>query len=203
MTVQIKICGITRIEDAEYAASSGADIIGFNFYPPSPRFISLDRALELRQAIGSRCAVAGVFVNAARDYIAERVDALRLDYLQFHGDEDAAALRGWPVKIIRALRLKPDTPPELPQSDGADYTLLDTFHPSLFGGTGVSRSLDGLNSHDLSRVLISGGLTVENVAAAVRLNPFGIDVASGVEHTPGIKDPVKLRSFIANAKRAG
>lgn len=203
MSIQVKICGITRIEDARCAIACGADIIGFNFYSPSPRAISLERALELRQAIGSRCAIAGVFVNATRDYIAERVSALRLDYLQFHGDEEAAELRGWPVKVIRALRLKPDSPPEHLCDDGADYTLLDTFHPALFGGTGIGRELGGLSAHDLSRVFISGGLTAENVAVAVRLQPFGIDVASGVESAPGIKDPAKVRSFITNAKRAG
>ncbi len=112
-------------------------------------------------------------------------------------------MQGWPVKVIRALRLKADTLPENFPHYEADYTLLDTFHPTLFGGTGLSRGLDGLDTYDLSRVFISGGLTVENVAAAVRLRPFGIDVASGVESAPGIKDATKLRSFIANAKSAG
>jgi phosphoribosylanthranilate isomerase len=203
MTIQVKICGITRIEDARCAITCGADIIGFNFYPPSPRAISLERALELRQAIGSQCAIAGVFVNAARGYIAECVRELKLDFIQFHGDEDADALQGWPVKVIRALRLKADAPRDNFPHHKADYTLLDTFHPTLFGGTGIGRELGGLSAHDLSRVFISGGLTVENVAVAVRLQPFGIDVASGVESAPGIKDATKLRSFIAYAKSAG
>jgi phosphoribosylanthranilate isomerase len=203
MSVRVKICGITRIEDAECAVSCGADIVGFNFFPPSPRFISLAQAHALKKVIGSRCALAGVFVNASRDYIAQRVSELCLDLIQFHGDEDAAALQGWPVKTIRALRLKPDSPPSVLQYDGADYTLLDTFHPSLFGGTGVRRDLHSLAKADLSRVFISGGLTVENVAAAAHLQPYALDVASGVESAPGIKDPIKLRSFIANAKRAG
>ncbi len=203
MSICVKICGITRIEDAECAIVCGADIIGFNFYPPSPRALSLEQARELRQAIGARCVVAGVFVNAARDYIAERVRELQLDYIQFHGDEDAETMQGWTVKVIRALRIKTSASLDHLQHHEADYTLLDTFHPTLFGGTGASRGLDGLDTYDLSRVFISGGLTVENVAAVARLHPFGIDVASGVESAPGIKDPIKLRSFITNAKSAG
>jgi phosphoribosylanthranilate isomerase len=203
VSVRVKICGVTRVADAEYAITLGADIIGLNFYPPSPRALSLERARELRAAIGDRCQVAGVFVNAERSYIAERLDALRLDWLQFHGDEPDDALRGWPVKVIRALRLRAAaaTPAALARGS-ADYVLVDTFHPGLFGGTGQAQPLSGLEAANLSRVFLSGGLTADNVAAAVALAPFGVDVASGVESAPGIKDAGKLRSFIANAKSA-
>ncbi len=202
MSVRVKICGVTRVADAECAITLGADIIGLNFYPPSPRALSLERARELRAAIGDRCQVAGVFVNAERGYIAERLDALRLDWLQFHGDEPDDALRGWPVKVIRALRLRAAATPAALARGSADYVLVDTFHPGLFGGTGQAQPLSGLEDTDLSRVFLSGGLTADNVAAAVALAPFGVDVASGVESAPGIKDAGKLRSFIANAKSA-
>jgi phosphoribosylanthranilate isomerase len=202
MTVRVKICGITRVEDADAAISFGADIIGLNFYPPSPRSLSIQRALDIRRGIGNRCEVAGVFVNAERSSIEEHLRALALDYIQFHGDEEDAALRGWPAKVIRALRLKDETS-HAGSSGSADYILLDTFHPELFGGTGKSRALDGLRGMDLQRIIISGGLSPENVAAAAALKPFAVDVASGVESAPGIKDAAKVRSFIANAKFAG
>jgi phosphoribosylanthranilate isomerase len=202
MSVRVKICGITRVEDAQLAAAMGADIIGLNFYPPSPRSLTLERAQAIRDAIGDRCAVAGVFVNAPREYVAERMRELRLDALQFHGDESEDELAGWPVKVIRALRLKPADSLAGIAGCKADYVLLDTFHPELFGGTGAARALDGLDAVDLSRAIISGGLTPDNVARAAALRPYAVDVASGVESAPGIKDPSKLRSFIVNAKSA-
>jgi phosphoribosylanthranilate isomerase len=202
VTVRIKICGITRVEDAACAVALGADVIGLNFYPPSPRAITLNRAHEIRDFVGARCEVAGVFVNADRAYIEEHLEALKLDLLQFHGDEDDAALRGWPVKVIRALRLKDGESAARLSRGSADYYLIDSFHPALFGGTGRARSLDALAGCDLSRAYISGGLSPDNIAAAVALKPFGVDVASGVESAPGIKDAARLRSFIANAKSA-
>jgi len=200
VTVRVKICGVTRVEDAELAVCFGADFIGLNFYAPSPRSLSLKQAREIRAVIGSRCEVVGVFVNAPRAHIREHLSALNLDLLQFHGDEEAAALEGWPVKVIRALRLKAAAPVEVMQRCFADYLLFDTFHPQLFGGTGDVRNLDDLKNLDLDRIFISGGLSPANVADAARLNPYAVDVASGVESVPGVKDADKLRSFIANAK---
>jgi len=202
MSVRIKICGVTRIEDAELAVELGADIIGLNFYPPSPRSLSLDQAQAIRNAIGNRCEVAGVFVNATRNYIDDHLQRLKLDLLQFHGDEPDDALEAWPIKVIRAVRLKDGEALKAYQDSAADYLLVDTFHPSLYGGTGQSRGFANLAGGDLRRVFISGGLSPSNVAAAVELKPFGVDVASGVESAPGIKDPEKLRSFITNAKSA-
>ena len=202
MSVRVKICGIARASDAELALSLGADIIGLNFYAPSPRSLTLEQARAIRDLIGDRCEVVGVFVNAPRDYVAERMRALRLDALQFHGDESDDDLAGWPVKVIRALRLKSADSLAAIAGCKADYALLDTFHPALFGGTGIARSLDGLGQIDLSRAIISGGLTPNTVAAAAALKPYAVDVASGVESAPGIKDPSKLRSFIVNAKSA-
>src|ERR1700722_7727542 len=144
MSVRVKICGITRVEDAEAAIALGAEMIGLNFYPPSPRGLTIDRAREIRRAIGRRAIVVGVFVNAARDYIDERLRELDLDLIQFHGDEDESALRGWPVKVIRAFRLRADVPDAALPATGADYMLLDTFHPGLYGGTGQPRPLAGL-----------------------------------------------------------
>jgi phosphoribosylanthranilate isomerase len=206
MTVRVKICGITRVDDAEAAVAAGADIIGLNFYPPSPRGIALGRALEIRAALGDAVRVAGVFVNAVRGYIETRVAALALDLIQFHGDEDDAALAGWPVPVIRALRLRPEQGAAALRDalahPGADFILLDTFHPGLYGGTGQARPLAELEGLDLSRVFLSGGLNPDNVAAAAALHPYAVDAASGVESAAGVKDHAKLRSFVANAKSA-
>jgi phosphoribosylanthranilate isomerase len=203
MTVKVKICGVTREEDAELAIGLGAEMIGLNFYPPSPRSLTLQQADGIRRLIGNRCEVVGVFVNAAREYIEPRMRELRLDYLQFHGNEDDHALRGWPVKVIRVLRLDGRLSDATLERCKADYVLLDTWHPDLFGGTGRPRSLDGLDALDLKRVILSGGLTAANVAQAAALHPYAVDVASGVESAPGLKDSTKLRSFILNAKSAG
>jgi phosphoribosylanthranilate isomerase len=208
VSVRVKICGVTRVEDAEIAAALGAEIIGINFHPPSPRYVSVERAREIRDAVAGRCLVAGVFVNATRGYVAERLHEAGLDMLQFHGDEDESELAGWPVKVIRVLRLKAGLHGDSGSSTllartKADYVLLDTFHPQLYGGTGEARPLDGLKGLDLTRVFISGGLHPGNVAEACALRPYAVDVASGVECAPGVKDPAKLRSFIANAKSSG
>ena len=202
MAVRIKVCGITRCEDAEMAVGLGADFIGLNFYPPSPRCLTIEPAAAIARVVKGRARLVGVFVNAARAYIKERLKSLELDLLQFHGDEDDDALRGWPVPVIRALRLGSDAALDATHIGEikADFILIDTFHPQLFGGTGQARRLDTLGALDLSRVFVSGGLAPDNVAEAAALDPYALDVASGVESAPGIKDHDKLRSFIANAK---
>ncbi len=202
MAVRIKICGITRCEDAELAVGLSADFIGLNFYPPSPRCLALEPAAAIARAVKGRARLVGVFVNAARAYIAERLESLGLDLLQFHGDEDDDALQGWPVPVIRALRLRSDAALGAIEIRAikADFILIDTFHPQLFGGTGQARRLDALGALNLSRVFVSGGLTPDNAAAAAALNPYALDVASGIETAPGVKDPHKLESFIANAR---
>jgi phosphoribosylanthranilate isomerase len=204
MAVRIKICGITRCKDAELAVGLGADFIGLNFYPPSPRCLTMEAAGAIARAVKGRARLVGVFVNAARAYTKERLDSLDLDLLQFHGDEDDDAMRGWPVPVIGALRLGSDASLDAIEAGlgkiKADFILIDTFHPRLFGGTGQARRLDILGALDLSRVFVSGGLTPDNAAEAAALNPYALDVASGVEAAAGVKDPRKLESFIANAR---
>jgi phosphoribosylanthranilate isomerase len=204
MALRIKVCGITRREDAEMAVGLGADFIGLNFYRQSPRCLTLETAAAIARAVKGRARLVGVFVNAERAYIEERLESLELDLLQFHGDEDEDGLKGWPVPVIRALRLRSDAALDAINigigETKADFILLDTFHPQLFGGTGQARQLDALSTLDLRRVFISGGLTPDNVAEATALDPYAIDVASGVEAAAGIKDHDKLRSFIANAR---
>jgi phosphoribosylanthranilate isomerase len=200
VNVKIKICGVTRADHARLACELGADLIGLNFYQPSPRCIPLETALEIRQAVAGRAALVGVFVNAEREFIARMVTDLALDFIQFHGDEDESALAGWPLPTIRAYRLRAESPADLIRRSRADYVLLDSYDPALFGGTGRALPLAQIGGIDLRRTIISGGLDPERAAQAAALNPWAVDVASGVESAPGVKDPAKLRSFIVNAK---
>ncbi len=199
MTVRVKICGITRVEDARAAIAAGADMIGLNFYAKSPRYIEIDRASEIREAVGARATIVGVFVNAARAYIDERLRAASLDMIQFSGDEDDAALAGWPVPSIITRRLKAG---ENVRPHRADYVLFDAFDAKLHGGTGVRIALDQFRELDLSRAFVAGGLNPDNVAEVAALEPYAVDCASGVESSPGVKDHDKLRSFVNNAKRS-
>ncbi len=201
MTVRVKICGVTRADDAVASIEAGADLIGLNFFVPSPRYVSIERARIVRDAIGVRVKVVGVFVNATRDYVDERLRALSLDLLQFSGDENDEMLTGWPVPVIAAYKVKVGETGRVARR-AADFILVDAFDSKLYGGTGSRISLELLRSLDTSRAFIAGGLTPENVADVASLLPYGVDCASGVESSPGVKDHAKLRSFVANAKRA-
>jgi phosphoribosylanthranilate isomerase len=198
MTTRVKICGVTRVEDAHAAIEFGADFIGLNFYQKTPRYIA-GNARAVRDAIGDRARVVGVFVDAARDYVEERRRAFALDLLQFSGNENDEALAGWDVPVIRALRIKPEQAVDLSLTR-TDFVMLDTFDPKLFGGTGHRVALERLAGVDLSRAFIAGGLNPDNVAEVAALHPYAVDCASGVESAPGFKDHHKMRSFIANAK---
>ena len=196
-----QICGVTRIEDAEAAIAAGADDWP-EFPPPQPAVRGHGAARLIRDAIGSLAEVIGVFVNTDRAAIDECRRALRLDMLQFHGDEDEDALAGWPVPVVRAIRVRGGEAARAIVAARADYVLLDTFHPSLYGGSGLARPIDDLKNIDLSRVFVSGGLNPANVARAAGLRPYAVDVASGVESSPGVKDHFHVRSFVGNAKSA-
>jgi phosphoribosylanthranilate isomerase len=200
MTVRVKICGITRVEDARAAIAAGADMIGLNFYPKSPRYIEIDRACEIREAIGARATVVGVFVNASRSYIDERLRAVSLNMIQFSGDEDDAALAGLPVPSIVTRRFRQGDESSM-TPHRADYVLFDAFNEELLGGTGSRIQLDLLRRLDLTRAFVAGGLNPDNVAEVAALEPYAVDCASGVESSPGVKDHDKLRRFVNNAKR--
>src|SRR5258708_39999443 len=131
MTVQVKICGVTRADDALASIDAGADFVGLNFFAPSPRYLSIDRARGVRDAIASRAKVVGVFVNATRDYVDERLRALSLDLLQFSGDEDDAMLTGWPVPVIATCRMKLGEAGGI-GTRGADFILVDLSRDQLY-----------------------------------------------------------------------
>lgn len=207
--VKVKICGVTLVEDALAACEAGADMIGLNFYPASPRAVNLAQAARIRAAVGKRAVVVGVFVNPVREFVAEALAMLDLDLLQIYSDRDPGLHAGWPVGVIRPLSSSAALPPDLGERQRetalgpADLILIDAYDPRRYGGTGNALPLAALAGRDLSRCLVAGGLRPETVAAVAALSPYGVDVASGVERAPGRKDHQLIRSFIRNAKSAG
>jgi phosphoribosylanthranilate isomerase len=206
MSVRVKICGITNVEDARLAVEAGANLIGLNFYPPSPHCISESTAREIRAALPVTVLSVGVFVNAEREQIATLAERLDLHAVQFHGDETPADCSGWSQKTIKAARINSEDPPLEWEAYPADYILLDAYRPGRYGGTGETfawEHMANLSVAQRQRIILAGGLTPENVAAAVQaVQPWAVDVASGVESAPGRKDPEKLRAFIHYAKTA-
>lgn len=208
--VKIKICGITRLEDAETALDLGADMIGFNFYAPSPRAIAPEKARAILERLPPSSFNVALFVNAPRERVMQVLGADRgggngpggYNALQFHGEESAEYCRGWGIKIIKAFRLKEKASLAGLNDFPADLYLLDSWSEG-YGGSGEAFPWEWLEKIDPSRLILSGGLRADNVVRAIRrVHPFGVDVCSGVEARPGIKDHVKLKEFIDAVKSA-
>lgn len=201
---RVKICGITNLDDARHAAASGADALGFVFYPGSPRFVDPDQARRIIAELPPLVTAVGLFVNEPPARIREMVEFCGLNTVQLHGDEEPDQCCYPPCRVIKALRLRGD----MQASQFAAYTvsalLLDAFVPNTFGGTG--HRCDWVQAATVAsqhRVILAGGLNPENVAEAVRqVRPYGVDVSSGVEEKPGQKDPEKVARFIRTAKEA-
>lgn len=204
---KIKFCGITRLEDAERAAELGAWAIGMILWPGSARHCSRADAEAIGAALHRRAEIAGVFVNAHLDDVAEAADALGLTLLQFHGDEGpvycAEAARRTGAKVIKAARVGGRSDIRELRAFQTDFHLLDAHVPGQQGGTGVTFAWELVGEHPRDRPLIlSGGLRPDNVADAIAaVRPFAVDVASGVESEPGVKDYAAMAAF-AQAVRA-
>ena len=192
----VKICGITRAEDARLAVSLGATAIGFIFWPSSPRAISPLRARAIVDALPASVTTVGVFVNAGRDEIEAAADEANLQAVQLHGDETPDLARSLSRRVIKAIPLTGDIDERVNDWPGT-MLLLDAHDPAKRGGTG--RVIDWDRAAAIARahdIILAGGLGPGNVADAVaRVRPAGIDVSSGVESSPGIKDPGKLRAL--------
>jgi phosphoribosylanthranilate isomerase len=205
---RIKFCGITRLKDAELAVAAGAWAIGLIFWPNSRRRAELDAAAEIAAALKRRVEVVGVFVNATIDHVAETADAVGLTMLQLHGDEGPAycaeAARRTGCKVVKAVRVRSGADVQALSAFHTDYHLLDSYTPGMPGGTGETFAWEIARAHRNSiPVILSGGLTPDNVAEAIAaVRPFAVDVASGVEHRPGEKDPDKLNAFSAAVRAA-
>ncbi len=206
--LKVKVCGITSLADAEKALEFGADLLGFNFYPPSSRYVTPETARQILRGLPGSCNIA-VFVNEPRDRVREVVSQVNLSDgrqgfsgLQFHGEEDADYCGGWDMTVIKAIRVRERSSLETIKTIAADFYLLDSFSAG-YGGSGAQfpwQWLDGISS---SKLILSGGLRVDNVSEAIqRIRPYGVDVCSGVEARPGVKDYGKLKEFISAAKNA-
>lgn len=203
----VKICGITRIEDAIAAADAGADAIGLNFYPESKRCVTLQRARAIATAVRGRVALVGLFVNAPFEAVDRMDRMVELDLLQFHGDETPAFCARWGGRVIRALRIAAESDlAQIAAYDSAHCVMLDAAVPGVYGGTGVMGewALARKAVEAGGKIILAGGLTPENVAAAIEtVMPFGVDTSSGVERAPGIKDHARIAAFISAARSAG
>lgn len=203
--VYVKICGITTLSDVLATVDAGADMIGYNFYPKSKRYLTPVACAEIQNELARRnvaITTVGVFVNASQQEIEQTVAACNLDYAQLSGDEGEGFAKGLKVPWFKAIRPKSG---EEAVREGKAFghgappgLLVDSFRPGAYGGTGEVGDW-GLASAVAGSfpILLAGGLTSENVQAAIRqVNPWGVDVASGVESAPGVKDASKIRKFI-------
>ena len=204
MRTRIKVCGLTRREDLRAAVEAGADAIGLVFYPPSPRCLTLERARELRDAVPPFVTSVALFVNASKEQIAQVIKHVRPAMLQFHGEETPEFCAAFGVPYVKACRVGAgvDLLKYLRPFSGAAGWLLDS-HVEEYGGVG-ERFDWSLVPAGLERPLVlSGGLTRENVGEAIRrVRPWAVDVSSGVESAKGIKDAARIAAFIAEVRNA-
>lgn len=204
MRTRIKICGITRTQDAVAAAQAGADAIGLVFYPPSPRFLSIERAIEVRDALPPFVQTVALFVNPQRGAVEEVIARVRPSMLQFHGEEAPGFCAGFGVPWLKACRVRPgvDLLEYFRSYPGAAGWLADAFVEG-YGGAGQSFDWSLVPATRDRPLVLSGGLTSENAAEAVRrVRPWAVDVSSGVESAKGIKDAAKIAAFIQEVRNA-
>lgn len=202
--VKIKICGITEPGDALHAVECGADALGFVFYERSPRAITPDKAQAIIAQLPPFVTVVGLFVNEDPRIIREVADRCHLDVIQYHGDETPDMVRIAPRRSIRALRIKENTTLGDLDTYPVSGLLVDAWVAGAFGGTGVLSNW-GIAAEIAKKrpLILAGGLTPENVAAAIQaVRPYGVDVSSGVEESPGRKDKKKVAAFIKAAQLA-
>ncbi|MHC4456443.1 MAG: phosphoribosylanthranilate isomerase [Planctomycetota bacterium] len=202
LIVKVKICGITNYKDAAAAMDMGADILGFNFYPKSPRYTGLEKAAEIINRLPAFIDTAGVFVNASLAQIQEAINECQLNWVQLHGDESpqfCQSLLSLNVRTMKALRVKDRSDIEKAEGYFTDAILLDAFHPEKYGGTGISFDWN-IVGHMGKRVFLAGGINPDNAAAAIKLGVYGIDICSGVEAEPGKKDHKKMKKLFKNIR---
>ena len=223
--MKVKICGLTNLEDAQTAVSAGADYLGFIFYPPSKRSVDINTAKAIVQTLRAtpNCPVlVGVFVNESGEYMAQILAEVGLDLAQLSGEEvpflvgdERSPIYGRSYKALRPASLaEAEADAEWYAADSNQLSvngiqlpslLIDTYHPTLRGGTGETGDweMSAQLAQTIPGLMLAGGLNADNVAEAVRqVRPFAVDVASGVEASPGQKDPELVRAFIHNAKTA-
>jgi len=202
LIVKVKICGITNIDDALAAMDMGADLLGFNFYPKSPRYVTPETAEGIINKLPGFIDTAGVFVNASVEQIHEINAVCNLDWVQLHGDEDpefCRSLLSHSVKTMKAIRVKDQADIERAEDFFTDALLLDAFDPDKYGGTGLTFDWN-IIGHIGKRVFLAGGINPDNAEDAVKLGVYGIDVCSGIEAEPGKKDHGKMKTLFDNIR---
>jgi phosphoribosylanthranilate isomerase len=203
MSVKVKICGITNLDDARLAVELGADALGFVFYKKSPRNVSVRDAANICYALPPFVTKVGVFVNELEYEIEKAISECLLTALQFHGDEPPGFCTKFAAKSIKAIRMRSEDDLRAASEYDVDALLLDTYTETERGGTGKTFDWElAVRAKQLRKpIILSGGLNTVNVQEAIRkVRPYAVDVSSGVEREPGKKDPEKLRRFIELCK---
>jgi phosphoribosylanthranilate isomerase len=202
--VKVKICGITNWTDARRAIDGGADLLGFNFFAGSPRYIAPAKARQIVQRLPKTISVVGVFVNESEEKMLEIATVVGLTHLQLHGDElpDVVGRLAGSIRVIKAIRVRePFRASQLDRFKRASAILLDSFDKGQFGGTG--KSFDWKIARRVksrARIFLAGGLTPDNISEAIRVaEPYAVDVCSGVESAPGKKDPARMKDLMRAA----
>jgi phosphoribosylanthranilate isomerase len=199
LRVRVKICGITRVEDALNAVEQGADAIGLVFYEPSPRNVEILQAIEIANKIPAFVTVVGLFVNAEPEFVRKVITQVKLDLLQFHGEESPQECASYGLPFIKAIRVKSDTNLVQCAKDfsASKALLLDTFTDGVAGGTGHVFDWNLIPAALDKPVILAGGLNAQNVAQAIKqVRPYAVDVSGGVEISKGIKDAAKIAAFM-------
>ena len=200
---KVKICGITSLDDALLAVQAGADALGFVFFEKSPRYLEPERAAAIISVLPPFVQVVGLFVNAPLDLVNATADRCGLDIVQLHGEESPTYCQSVRRRVLKAFRVRGmESLASMAEYRVAGY-LLDAYSPSSYGGTGERFDWDcAVAAKGQGPIILAGGLDPDNVQSAViRVAPFAVDVSSGVESSPGRKDPEKVRNFIVNAKK--
>lgn len=199
LRVRVKICGITNVADALDAVRCGADAIGLVFYEPSPRAVSIVQAVEIVKQMPALVTIVGLFVNADKSDVQAVLSSVRLDLLQFHGDESVEYCESFNRSFIKAIRVKPETN-LLQYADmfsSSQGLLLDAFTEGVPGGTGHVFDWSLIPTHLSLPIILAGGLNADNVSEAIsKVNPYAVDVSGGVERNKGLKDSAKMESFM-------
>lgn len=202
---RVKICGLTRPEDAVAAVTAGADAIGLVFWQPSSRSVNVERAAEICQQLPAFVTVVALLVDAEPEFVRNLLDRLPIGLLQFHGSETPTDCDQFGKPYMKAIRVRPglDISAEIERYPAASSILLDAYRKDVPGGTGETFEWQLIPPEYRSRIVLAGGLNPDNVGAAVRqVRPYAVDVSGGVERAPGIKHGEKIRAFIRQARLA-
>ncbi|MHC4115185.1 MAG: phosphoribosylanthranilate isomerase [Planctomycetota bacterium] len=202
LIVKVKICGITNYEDAIAAMGMGADLLGFNFYQGSPRYIEPEKAVSIIKRLPAFVDIAGVFVNSEYEQIREIMDLCQLNWVQLHGDESpefCEIFLSLSVKTMKALRVRDQADIGMAEEFFTDAILLDAFQEGKYGGTGLTFDWN-IIGHISKRVFLAGGINPDNAPQAIAPGVYGIDVCSGIEAEPGKKDHKKMKQLFDNIR---